>query len=61
MRRVIAALLRLYPARFRHTLGEDLLAAGASAGTGGRPPVQWPVWRLARHWSGFTDAREGEG
>ena len=26
MRRVIAALLRLYPARFRRTLGDDLLA-----------------------------------
>ena len=26
MRRVIAALLRLYPARFRRALGEDMLA-----------------------------------
>ena len=26
MRRVIAALLRLYPARFRRTLGDDMLA-----------------------------------
>jgi hypothetical protein len=62
MRRVIAALLRLYPARFRRTLGDDMLATfdeqWRERANGARPRAPSPAWRRARRSSACTDAKE---